>query len=384
MRVEPDSDRLTDSGGGSTEESSHEAFASLHTQNFPDVLRKVNASLVLSTYQSGRLIVVRPDQRQLNTHFCEFRRPMGIALTPYRLALGTEQCVWTYENEPKAGSKLEPPGRHDAFFLPRVGHVTGKINIHEIAFAEGGLWIVNTLFSCLATLDHRHSFVPCWRPPFITALAPEDRCHLNGLAVRDDRVCWVSAFGTTDVCNGWRENKGGGGVLMEVPSGTIVARGLSMPHSPRWYAGRLWILESGRGTVATVDPATGRVDTLAELPGFTRGLAFAGPLAFVGLSQVRETNAFGGIPLTDRLQDRLCGVWVLDIRTGKTVASLRFEGAVQEIFDVQLLHGLSFPEIAEPESDLAGGSFILPPEGPTGILTSPFIGSPPRSRSATG
>ena len=44
---------------------------------------------------------------------------------------------------------------------------------------------MNTLFSCLAGLDSRYSFVPRWRPPFISALAAEDRCHLNGLAMVD-------------------------------------------------------------------------------------------------------------------------------------------------------------------------------------------------------
>jgi len=341
--------------------TSSDDLRSYHSANLPRLLREIRASLAISTYQSGRVVLVRADGDQINTHFRAFPRPMGIAVAPHHLAIGTQQSVWDYHDEPDVGSKLDPPGRHDACFLPRACHVTGQINVHEIAFAEDGLWIVNTRFSCLSMLGVRHSFIPRWRPPFITALAPEDRCHLNGLAIKDGRVCWVTAFGATDTFQGWRENKANGGVLMAVPSGEIVARGLSMPHSPRWYDGKLWVLESGRGTVATVDPATGRVETVAELPGFTRGLAFAGPLAFVGLSQVRETNAFGGIPLNDRMEERLCGVWALDIRTGKTVGFLRFDGLVQEIFDVQILRGLCFPEIAEPESDLAGSSFVLPP-----------------------
>jgi uncharacterized protein (TIGR03032 family) len=133
-----------------------------------------------------------------------------------------------------------------------------------------------------------------------------------------------------------------------------------MPHSPRWYAGRFWILESGKGTIATLDLASGRVETIAELPGFTRGLAFAGPFAFVGLSQVRESNIFGGIPLVDRLKERLCGVWVLDLRSGQVVAFLHFQGAVQEIFDVQVLHGLRYPELLEPSSELLATSYVVP------------------------
>jgi uncharacterized protein (TIGR03032 family) len=345
---------------------SSEDLRSYHTASLPRLLREIGGSLIVSTYQSGRVIVIRADGEQLNTHFRAFRRPMGIAVSANRLAIGTQHSVWDYHDLPDAGCKLEPPGRHDACFLPRSCHVTGQINIHEIAFAKQGLWIANTRFSCLCRLDRRHSFVPSWRPPFITALAPEDRCHLNGLAVREGQVRWATAFGTTDTAQGWRQNIHGG-VLMEVPSGEVVAQGLCMPHSPRWYAGKLWVLESGRGAVATVDPATGRLSTLAELPGFTRGLAFAGPLAFVGLSQVRESKTFAGIPLVERRGERLCGVWVLDIHTGKTLGWLRFDGIVQEIFDVQLLGGLGFPEILEPESELAGNSFVLPVESPAAV-----------------
>ncbi|HEY2295411.1 MAG TPA: TIGR03032 family protein [Thermoanaerobaculia bacterium] len=359
---------LGESQPTSSEETGPEAFRSYHTPGLPHVLRELGASVLISTYQSGRVIVVRLDGEEINTHLRAFPRPMGIAVAPHRLALGVQRQVWDYQDQTEIGSRLDPPGLHDACFLPRACHFTGQIDVHELAFAADGLWIVNTRFSCLCGLDGEHSFVPRWQPPFVTALAPEDRCHLNGLAVMDGAVRWVTAFGATDAPQGWRENKAHGGLLMEVPSGEIVARGLSMPHSPRWYAGKLWVLESGRGTVATVDPATGRVSTVAELPGFTRGLAFAGPFAFVGLSQVRGKNSFGALPLTDRCQERLCGVWVLDIRSGKTVGSLRFDGLVQEIFDVQLLVGQRFPEIAEPESEIAGNAFVLPSPSPESEL----------------
>jgi uncharacterized protein (TIGR03032 family) len=339
-----------------------EAFRSSYTAGLAGLLRDLGISLIVSTYQSGRVILVRADGDRLNTHFRAFPSPMGIAVGPCGLALGTQRHVWEYRNQPDIGRRLDPPGRHDAVFLPRGAHVTGDIRIHEMAFAGEELWIVNTRFSCLSVLDGEHSFVPRWRPPFITALSVDDRCHLNGQGIMDGRVRWATALGATDSPQGWREGKANGGVLLDVPTGESVARGLSMPHSPRWYAGRLWVLESGKGEVGVVDLATGKVETVAQLPGFTRGLAFAGPFAFVGLSQVRESNIFGGIPLTERVQEKLCGVWVLDVRTGKTAGFLRFEGIVQEIFDVQVLPGIRWPEIAEPESDLINGAFVLPQE----------------------
>jgi uncharacterized protein (TIGR03032 family) len=267
------------------------------------------------------------------------------------------------------GQKLEPKGRHDACYMPRTHHVTGDVRIHDIGFAGGELWIVNTRFSCLATLDGVHSFVPRWRPPFISGLAAEDRCHLNGMCIIDDQVRYASALGTADTAGGWRDDKASGGVLLEVPSGEVVLSGLSMPHSPRWHDGKLWILESGRGTISVADLDAGTTEVVAHLPGFTRGLAFAGPYAFVGLSQVRE-HLFGGLPLTQDLQQRVCGVWVVDTRTGDIVGFLRFEGAVQEIYDVQLLGGQRWPEIAEPGAELVSGSFVLSDEA-LGTVAAP-------------
>ncbi len=351
----------TDSHDGAAAErdSARSPLRSVHTSNLPRLLQQLGVSLLVSTYQSGRLITVRADSDQLNTHFRSFQSPMGIAVGRRALAVGTKQQVWEFRNLPAVAPRLDPPGKHDACFLPRACHVTGDIRIHEMAFVGEELWVVNTRFSCLCTLDHEHSFVPRWRPRFVSQYAAEDRCHLNGLAVTDGRVRYVTALGTSDVAQGWRDDKAFGGVLIDVDSGETVAQGLSMPHSPRWYAGRLWVLESGKGTVASVDVGTGRVDTVVELPGFTRGIGFAGAYAFVGLSQVRE-HVFDGIPLSQRLTERTCGVWVVDLRNGRVVGFLRFEDAVQEIFDLQILHGIRFPELLEPDSELLATAFVLP------------------------
>jgi uncharacterized protein (TIGR03032 family) len=173
-------------------------------------------------------------------------------------------------------------------------------------------------------------------------------------------VRFVTALGETDAAAGWRSNKKDGGILMEVPSGAILVRGLSMPHSPRWYRSRLWLLESGTGTIGTVDLARARYERLAELPGFTRGLDFCGDVAFVGLSQVRETAVFSGLPLTERLQQRTCGVWAVDTSTGRTLGFLRFEDAVQEIFAIQVLPKTRYPDLINDNNDILANSFVLP------------------------
>jgi uncharacterized protein (TIGR03032 family) len=353
---------------------------SVHTTNFPAILDQLQSSLFVTTYQAGKLVILRSDAGLINTHFRAFNKPMGMAIAPGRLAIGTAVDVWEFRNVPAVAAKLEPPGKHDACYLPRSAHVTGDIQIHEMAYcsrvspklgtqvseklAYEELLFVNTRFSCLATHDPDHSFAPVWRPKFISQLTPDDRCHLNGLCVVDGRPKWVTALGETDTAGGWRENKKSGGILIDIDSNEIVARNLSMPHSPRWHAGRLWLLESGTGSLGTVDVKTGKYEPIVHLDGFTRGLEMVGNLAFIGLSQVRETAIFSGIQITERLQEteRTCGVWVVDIQRGQVVAFLKFEEAVQEIFAVVLLGGVRFPDLINDNTDLVGSSFVLPDE----------------------
>jgi uncharacterized protein (TIGR03032 family) len=339
---------------------------SVHTASFGRLLEHLDISLLVTTYQAGKLVMLRAQDGVVNTHFRSFNKPMGLACDGQRLAMGTALEVWEFHNVPAVARKLDPPGTHDACFLPRTSHVTGDVQIHEMAWVGDELVFVNTRYSCLASRAINHSFVPRWRPPFISALAPEDRCHLNGLGLRDGQVRYVTALGATDTPGGWRADKPGGGILMEVPSGEIIARGLSMPHSPRWHAGRLWLLESGNGGLGVVDEASGRYQAVAELPGFTRGLDFHGRFAFVGLSQVRESAIFSGIAIAER-PERLCGVWVLDTVTGQTVAFLKFEEAVQEIFAVQVLPGCRCPDVINDDPARVADSFVLPEEALTEV-----------------
>jgi uncharacterized protein (TIGR03032 family) len=399
---------------------------SVHTTSFPALLDQLGCSLLVTTYQAGKLVVVRSDGGVINTHFRAFNKPMGMAVGRNRLAIGTAMEVCEFRNVPAVAARLDPPGKHDACFLPRSTHVTGDVQIHEMAYCSrvsprlgfaapadenasgnpigrptvnasagsGGprttcgrvsptlgfthaddhprlgdtrlhnddLWFANTRFSCLATHDPEHSFAPVWRPKFISQLTPDDRCHLNGIGLVDGRARWVTALGETDTAGGWRENKKNGGILIDIDSNEIVARGLSMPHSPRWHNGQLWLLESGTGSLGVVDLATGRYEPIVQLDGFTRGLDMIGNLAFVGLSQVRESAIFSGIQITERLQEtqRTCGVWVIDINRGQVVAFLKFEQAVQEVFAVCLLPGLRFPDLINDNAELISSSFVLP------------------------
>lgn len=342
-------------------------MSSRATTSFGELLAGLSSSLLISTYQADRLVAVRRAGGSVNTHFRTLQRPMGIAHRDGRLAVGCGSAVVEYRNLPEVAARLErAPLAHDACFVPQRSRTTGDIAVHDLAWADDELWLVASRFSCLATLDEEHSFVPRWRPPFVTELAPDDRCHLNGLAVRDGQPAYVTALGVSDEPNGWRAGRADGGVLIDVDSGEALATGLSMPHSPRWHGDRLWVLESGRGTLATVDPESGAVEVIAELPGFTRGLAFAGPIAFVGLSMVREGRAFGGLPITAKAAERQCGVYAVDTDSGAMLGFLSFADGVEEIYDIELLEGVRFPEIAEPDSHAARLAYVVPDEALSG------------------
>jgi uncharacterized protein (TIGR03032 family) len=343
-----------------------------HTPNFPELLRQLGASLLVTTYQAGKLVMVRDEGDHLNTHYRSFRAPMGLALADGggRLAIGTTRQVWEFRDVPDVARRL--PDSHDACFLPRSCHFTGNVQIHEMAYGAGNqLWFVNTRFSCLATLDPESSFTPRWRPPFVSELEPSDRCHLNGLAMVDGRPKYMTALGATDKPAGWRAEKARGGVLLDVDSGEVLCRGLSMPHSPRWHGGRLWVCESGSGTIGVVDLDTGRYEAVAAAPGFTRGLEIVGDLAFVGLSQVRESAVFSGIPITERLapEERTCGVCVVDLRRGEPVALLKFTGGVQEVFAVAVLPR-RFPDLINDDEALLESSFVIPTESLADVAAS--------------
>jgi uncharacterized protein (TIGR03032 family) len=344
-----------------------DALSGVHTAGFAQILDRGHFSLAVTTYQANKLVLVRPDRNsarpRVNTHFRPFHRPMGFAWEQGRFALGTASQVREFQDMP------DPPdagSQQDATFLPRICHTTGDIQIHEMVWqpkpsGSSELWFVNTRFSCLATRSDLYSFLPRWRPPFISALAPEDRCHLNGLCLRDGEIRYVTALGSTDTPGGWRENKSAGGIVIDVKTGQTIAAGFSMPHSPRWHDGKLWILESGNGGVGTIDLTTGRYAEVCRLPGFTRGLDFVGPYAFIGLSQVRESATFSGIAISQLpLVDRCSGVWCVDTRTGSVAGFLKFTYAVQEIFAVQVLVGLRQPDVFNEDLTRIAAAFKLP------------------------
>ena len=303
-------------------------------------------SIALTTYQIGKLFFLglKPNG-ELSVFERTFNRCMGLCPTDNGLYMSSLHQVWRFENLLTDGRTQDD---YDRLYLPQVGNTTGDLDIHDMAVdADGKLVFVNTLFGCLATLSETHSFKPLWRPSFISKLAAEDRCHLNGLAMKDGRPAYMTAVSQSDVADGWRDRRADGGIVIDVDSNDIVADGLSMPHSPRWHNGKLWLLNSGTGDFGFIDLDTGRFEPVAFCPGYMRGLSFHGNYALVGLSKPRHNKTFSGLPLDDKLKSRQaeprCGIQIIDLRTGDVVHWVRIEGVVDELYDVVALPGVRRP-----------------------------------------
>ena len=340
------------------------------SDSFQDWMSRCGGSLAVTTYQAGKVAMLGWDERtgQVTLLLRQFNKPLGMAVKGRRMALATRHEVVLLADAPLlAPDYLEnQPGKYDALYLPRAAYYTGDVNVHDLAFGnsdenEAGLWIVNSRFSCLASLSHEYSFVPRWKPPFVSDIVPEDRCHLNGLAMIDGKPGYVTALGETDEVGGWRPNKAAGGVIVHVDSGQVAIRGLSMPHSPRFHDGRLWVLNSGTGELWLVDPKRGTHDVVCALPGYLRGLCFVGGAhAVVGLCQIREKHIVGGLPVQQRHPKLLCGVAVIDLRNGRQIAMFEFTSGCQELYDVQFLPGPRRPMILNLEREAARQAFTAP------------------------
>ncbi len=313
-------------------------------------------SIAVSTYHIGAVIFLglKPN-RDLSMFVSSFDRAMGMCPHGSALWLVTKHTVWKLENA-LAGRPLDG---YDRVFVPRVGHMTGDVDIHDIALeASGRPVFVNTKFNCLATLDDRFSFTPLWKPPFLSALCPEDRCHLNGLAIEDGQVRYVTMVAKSDVADGWRDFRDQGGLVMDITTNEVVAEGLSMPHSPRVHDGKLWLLNAGTGHLGYVDRPTGKFEPVTFLPGYARGLAMHGNFAVIGLSKQRRENAFQGLALDANLTEKgaaaRCGVQVVDLTTGAVVHWARIEPPIEELYDIAILSGVVRPKALGFTSSVVG------------------------------
>lgn len=323
------------------------------------LLARLKISIAITSYQSNLLYMlgVLPNGGP-HLHQSAMVKPMGLAADGKGgLVLAAGFQILELANVLEAHERVNET--FDACFMPRTIHVTGELDAHDIGVeADGRLVFVNTRFNCLATVSARHSFEMLWKPSFISSLVGEDRCHLNGLAMADGKPAYVTAVSRSDTVDGWRDRRDTGGIVIDVQTDRIICEGLSMPHSPRLHRGELWILNAGTGELGVVvrpqaGDGMGHFEPRVFCPGFLRGLAFHGNLAFVGLSKPRYKR-FEGLALDQRLQEAdseaWCGVQIIDLDKRCCIDWLRIDGAVGELFDVQVIPGVSCPMTVSPNS----------------------------------
>ncbi len=315
------------------------------SRNFVSWLKSQGSSVAFTTYQASKIFLIGVQSNdRLSIYERTFDRCMGLWASPETLYVSSVFQIWRFQNA------LAPGQAHkefDRLYIPQIAWTTGDLDVHDLALDRNGrLIFVNTLFSCLATVSDRHSFTPLWQPPFISRLAAEDRCHLNGLAMEEGAARYVTAIAQSDAADGWRDHRREGGCIVDVTTGKVLAEGLSMPHSPRLHKGQLWFLESGTGYLCRADRDTGKVERVAFCPGYLRGLSFTGDFAIVGLSKPRE-RTFSGLALDENLVSRKvepqCGVMVVDLASGDAVHWLKISGLITELYDVAVLAGVQRP-----------------------------------------
>ncbi len=303
-------------------------------------------SLAITSYQSGRIYLVGSDAKGRVSFFERiFESAMGVIGNAQRIYLGGLYQLWRFENVLRSNEVIH--GQYDKCYVPRNAQTIGDVDIHELGIRKNGRVVfVNTKYSCLAELDPTHSFKAIWKPTFISKLAPEDRCHLNGLAMVDGEPKYVTAVCKSDTVDGWRERRSDGGIVIDVSTDEIVCEGLSMPHSPRWHDGKLWLLNAGTGYLGWVDFEKKAFVPHAFVPGFARGLSIIGNVAAVGLSKPRNQR-FEGLQLDEELKKRdsepWCGVQIISLTNGDVLNWIRLDGDITEIFDISFLPNVKNP-----------------------------------------
>lgn len=336
-------------------------FSCSYSPNLPELLSQLNCTLVISTYQAGKVIFISPKNKE---HLVQlprtFNKAMGIAVQENKLGVATKDEIIVLANSTGlAKAYPKKPNTYDALFMPRATYYTGQVDIHDLHWGNNTLWAVNTSFSCVCVIDDNYSFTPVWKPNFVSHLASEDRCHLNGMAMKDGKPLYVSALGKYDTPKGWRETIVNGGLLINMPTNEIIAKNLPMPHAPRLYNGNLYVLLSATGQLAQIEVETGKVNIIQQFSGFVRGMAKHGDYLFIGLSRLRKNSStFRHLPIADKAL--WAGIVVVHLPTGSIVGQLKYHASVDEIYDIQVLPNMVRPNILNTHTPMFKMGLSIP------------------------
>ena len=311
-----------------------------YNQEFKNVLKSTGSTLIMSVYQAGKLIMLHvSDDNVLKMTPVSYPKPMGLAIHGKQFGIATKTELHVYTDGNTDSRKISLGEReYDHLYFPRVTYHVGPLDLHDINFVSGELIAVNTRFSCIAAFDSLSNFRPIWQPHFITEITPEDRCHLNGMAVEDNEPLYVTALGKGNSKQSWRANITNGGILMSIPDNEIVLEGLAMPHSPRIVGDYLYLLESARGALVRIDRKTFEKETVVSLPGLVRGLSIVNNTAFIGISKVRDSSTTFS-KLSDEVKAEFASIYAIDLHSGMILGNLSFENIIQEIYDIHCFEG---------------------------------------------
>jgi len=336
-------------------------FSCQFSPNIPELLVQLNVTIAISTYQAGKVVFISAtNSENLIQLPRNFRKAMGIAVAPGKMAIAVQDEVIVLSNSPDLAVNYPPkPNTYDGLFLPRASYYTGHVDMHDLEWSGDDLWAVNTRFSCLAMVDSDYSFKPVWKPSFISRLAPEDRCHLNGMAFSEGKPKYTTALGMTDSFEGWRENKAGGGIIIDVETDRIVVDELAMPHSPRIYDGELFCLLSALGQLIKINTNDGSYEVMHQFDSYVRGMARHGDYLFIGLSKIRKkSSSFGDLPIAEKSTS--CAIEVLYFPSMSKVGRIQYMTSVEELYDVKILEGMRRPNVLSTLKDDFRKALVIP------------------------
>ncbi len=325
-------------------------FTSQFSPEVPEILYNLQCTIAISTYQAGKVVFLSaPKPDKLVQIARTFEGAMGVAVKDNKMAVACKSDLHILANTSSMAKTYPPkPNVYDALYMPRSTFYTGQLSLHDLNWTENHLISVNTLFSCLSKIDDNYSFTPVWKPKFISELAPEDRCHLNGMAMQGNDIKYVTALGETNSRGGWRENKLKGGIIIDVNSNEIILQNLAMPHSPRIYNNKLYALLSAAGELIKIDINKGTYETITKFDYFLRGMDKIGDYLFIGHSKLRHTtSAFKDLPIAKKSQK--AGVIIVHLPTGSIAGNIMYENSVDEIYDVKIIPNIIRPNIINPQ-----------------------------------
>ena len=322
-------------------------FSSASTDSFLRFLQQEHLSIAVSSYDCHRVIVFRSIGDEVDTLLVPAISVKGIAATEDSLTFANITELVTYRrcDEVLATSARPELEGADALYLPRSVHVTGDINAHDLAWGDAGLWLVNSRFNCLCTLDPMLGFKVRWQPFFKQTLDTASAGHLNGMAMHAGKPVFASCF--APVADNWRERDGSrqDGAIIDVERNELILEGLFMPHSPRVHEGGLYVCNSGTGEVLRFDLRTRALRSVITLPCFTRGLRFYKHYMLVCCSQVRHSNAKSNNTLFEHFEENVAGLYIVDLHTEQVVAYTEFLGDVSQLYDIALIPNTLTPFI---------------------------------------